>query len=160
MRMFRIISWKAHRDFKLLERRVKRQQDLLRILEKENVKLSQPKTQQTPQSHLSAGCAHAGVAGYLADKLLLNIHCRQGYAEHYFHFLLGFFVPLVEFLGDKAINMSIRDCGPLSRIIHEWADERIRIRMLPKGLHDRALLSEPIACRVVNLLGFAAVNFS
>jgi hypothetical protein len=129
---------------------------LPRVLEKENLKLLQAKLQEPPRSLDSAPCDPVGFAGYLADKLLLNIHCRQGYAEHYFHFLLGFFVPLVDFLGDKKVTVAIRDCGPLSRIIHEYADERIH--MLPKGLHDRALSSEPIACPVVNLLGFDSVD--
>lgn len=48
----------------------------------------------------------------------------NGSVEHYFHFLLGFCVPLVRFQlsgqrQDKEIPLAVRECGPLTALIYE-----------------------------------------
>jgi hypothetical protein len=55
-----------------------------------------------------------------------------GSSEHFHHFLLGFFVPLVYHLSTDWRNapfdrILVRSCGPLDRIVREFGDERIEI---------------------------------
>jgi hypothetical protein len=69
-----------------------------------------------------------------------------GSVEHFYHFLLGFFIPLVHRLSTERSaapfnRLIIRGCGPLDRIIHEFGDDRIRI--VEKELHRR--MAEPAA---------------
>jgi hypothetical protein len=62
----------------------------------------------------------------------LTIVNGQGSVEHFFHFLLGFFVPLVFHLSTEWVNarfnhISVRSCGPLDRLLQELDDDRIKI---------------------------------
>jgi hypothetical protein len=56
----------------------------------------------------------------------------DGSPEHYHHFLLGFFVPLVYHLStdwsrERFDRLLVRSCGPLDRLIREFGDSRIEI---------------------------------
>lgn len=55
-----------------------------------------------------------------------------GSVEHFHHFLLGLFVPLIYQLSTKWAKaqfnrLIIRSCGPLDSLIHEFRDDRIEI---------------------------------
>ncbi len=60
----------------------------------------------------------------MAERPLVNavIRTNGGSAEHYYHFLLGYLLPLCAYLsrrtGDPPI-MVARECGPMNRIIYE-----------------------------------------
>ncbi len=64
-----------------------------------------------------------------------------GSVEHYFHFLLGFFIPLVRHLAGSALDRRIgevlvRSCGPMDSHLLALGDPRIVI--LDKSAHDAA----------------------
>jgi glycosyl transferase family 61 len=66
--------------------------------------------------------------------LTLHVTVEQcsGSVQHYFHFLLGFFVPLVDELsttwsGRPVDEVLVRSCGPFDRVIAELGDPRIRV---------------------------------
>lgn len=53
---------------------------------------------------------------------ILDIQNRWGSVQHYYHFLLGFLTPLVEYIHNKDIQneeIMVRDCGPMNNIIKE-----------------------------------------
>ncbi len=79
------------------------------------------------------GTARAG------DTWHLTFRCTDGSPEHYYHFLLGLFVPLVYRLSTDWKNKPfdrflIRSCGPLDRIIRELGDDRVEI--VDKDVHE------------------------
>lgn len=52
----------------------------------------------------------------------LNIRNNHGSVEHYYHFLLGYLLPLCAYLADEKGGASLllaRSCGPLSRLVDE-----------------------------------------
>jgi hypothetical protein len=57
--------------------------------------------------------------------LHLTINPRSGSCEHFYHFLLGFLLPLAGYLGHHPPaaggRVLVRSCGPLDRILHEIA---------------------------------------
>lgn len=64
--------------------------------------------------------------------LHVTVEHRSGSVQHYYHFLLGFFVPLVDALSTswatrRIDHLLVRSCGPLDRLITEFGDPRIRI---------------------------------
>ena len=71
----------------------------------------------------------------------LTIANTVGSVEHYFHFLLGFFIPLVRHLAGSALDRRIgevlvRSCGPMDSHLLALGDPRIVI--LDKSAHDAA----------------------
>jgi hypothetical protein len=60
----------------------------------------------------------------MAERSLVNAVIRNngGSAEHYYHFLFGYFLPLCAYMsrrtGDPPITLA-RECGPMNRIIYE-----------------------------------------
>jgi hypothetical protein len=108
-----------------------------------------------PSTHSTAPF-DSGLGAFLGDKTLVSCQLHRGQFDHYFHFLFGLFVPLVDFLDDQAIQVAIRDCGPMSRIIHEYADPRIHI--LPAPLFETAMENPEISSRAVKLVGHDAVE--
>lgn len=70
----------------------------------------------------------------------LTITNRKGSVEHYYHFLLGFLLPLaarhaaLTGLGQKG-PIYVRDCGPMDRILKEVGLPRLRI--LDRVEHQR-----------------------
>lgn len=84
--------------------------------------------------HLGAGdAAHARPTDRPNGKVrCLTIRTGPGSVEHFFHFLLGFYVPLVYHLmqvwrpGDFD-RLLVRSCGPLDALIRELGDDRIEI---------------------------------
>lgn len=70
----------------------------------------------------------------------LTIRIGSGSVEHFFHFLLGFYVPLVYYLTEiwhsEDFNwLLVRSCGPLDALIREIDDHRIKI--IDKAEHGR-----------------------
>jgi hypothetical protein len=64
--------------------------------------------------------------------LHVTVEHYSGSVQHYFHFLLGFFVPLVYHLsttwaGWDLDRVLVRSCGPFDRILAELGDPRIRV---------------------------------
>ena len=58
----------------------------------------------------------------LSRNVLLNIKNLNGSAQHYYHFLLGFLLPLASEIEDLQLNdeiksIIIRSCGPMDRHI-------------------------------------------
>lgn len=73
------------------------------------------------------------------DRHVTVIH-GPGSVEHFYHFLLGFFVPIVYHLSVELANeqinrLIIRSCGPLDALIRELGDGRIEI--IDKDRHRR-----------------------
>ncbi len=71
----------------------------------------------------------------------LTIANRIGSVEHYFHFLLGFFIPLARHLAGPALDRRIgeilvRSCGPMDSHLRALGDPRLVI--LDKPAHDAA----------------------
>jgi hypothetical protein len=77
----------------------------------------------------------------------VTIRHGAGSPEHFHHFLLGFFVPLVYHLSAvwkhaSVDRLVIRSCGPLDRIIGELGDDRVQIidknrhREMAEGARD------------------------
>lgn len=70
----------------------------------------------------------------------LTIANRKGSVEHYYHFLLGFLLPLaakhaaLTKLGQKG-PIYVRDCGPMDRILKEVGFPRVHI--LDRDQHQR-----------------------
>jgi capsular polysaccharide biosynthesis protein len=61
----------------------------------------------------------------------VDIRNRSGSVEHYYHFLLGFCVPLVRFSLSRAEpgeSLVVRECGPLTALL---AELRLRLDILP-----------------------------
>ena len=151
--MFRIISGQAHKKYKRLERTVKQQERLLRELRS---KVNPAVSRLVPPAPGLTAALPEGLKEYFADKTLVNFQLNRGQADHYYHFLLGVFVPLVEFLGDKDINIVIGDCGPMSHLIHEYADTRVK--MLPNPLYEMVRANHQLGQSVSNLVGYDAVE--
>ncbi len=57
----------------------------------------------------------------LRRPIHVTIHNRGGSVEHFYHFLLGYFLPLCSYLDGAPRNAPIlvRSCGPMDRIIRE-----------------------------------------
>jgi hypothetical protein len=77
-----------------------------------------------------------------------------GSVEHFYHFLLGFFVPLIFHLFQKwehaqFSRLIIRSCGPLDPLIGELGDNRIEI--IDKDEHRQIVRST--VCSSVTCLG-------
>lgn len=52
----------------------------------------------------------------------LAIRNNDGSVEHYYHFLLGYLLPLCTYLSQQSEErevLLVRECGPLNRLIHE-----------------------------------------
>ncbi len=50
----------------------------------------------------------------------LSIKNKHGSAQHYFHFLLGFLIPLYEYyVKTQDQEIIVKDCGPMNRMINE-----------------------------------------
>ncbi len=81
----------------------------------------------------------------------LDIQSRQGSVEHYFHFLLGFCVPLVNFhLAKPDVNRPawlVRECGPMTRILRELP---IKLEIVSKTDHAKWPTTTP----GIKLLGY------
>lgn len=61
----------------------------------------------------------------------VDIRNRSGSVEHYYHFLLGFCVPLVRFAlsrGERGESLVVRECGPLTALLAELG---LRLEILP-----------------------------
>lgn len=89
--------------------------------------------------------------------LHLTIVQRQGSVEHYFHFLLGFFAPLVHALATRwpdreFCRVLVRSCGPLDPIVRELGDRRIEI--LSKETHARAIATDDATLEFDEIRGF------
>lgn len=85
-------------------------------------------------------------------ELHLTITSIGGSVEHYHHFLLGFFVPLVNQRGrswenSKFARVLIRSCGPMDGLVRELKAPRIAI--LDKNEHQRLGEKRP---RIANVL--------
>jgi Glycosyltransferase 61 len=70
----------------------------------------------------------------------LTINHGPGSIEHFYHFLLGFFVPLIHQISitwrDRRLGrIFVRSCGPMDRILREIGDGRLEI--IDKQLHSR-----------------------
>jgi len=70
--------------------------------------------------------------------LYVQIEHRYGSFEHFYHFLIGFFVPLVKFMYvDGAANrwdeVLVRSCGPMDSFLDELRSPILRA--LPKAEH-------------------------
>jgi len=152
--MFRIISGKTLKQYKRLEKTVKNQERILRALRSK----LKPSAKRSPaaRSPEPITALPAGLREFFADKTLVDFELQRGQDDHYFHFLLGVFVPLIEFLGDKEINIMMPDCGPMSRLIHEYADKRVSI--LPKPLYELVRANEQLAQSVSHIVGYDAVE--
>jgi hypothetical protein len=85
------------------------------------------------------------------------IENRNGSVEHYFHFLLGFCAPLVNY-GQEATDNAptapwlIRECGPLTSLLRELP---LNLRILPKLEHARF----PAAVSDMRLYGYDAPKY-
>jgi hypothetical protein len=82
------------------------------------------------------------MAGFPASEAERRWHVTirhgPGSPEHFHHFLLGFFVPLVYHLSTnwrhaRFDRVVVRSCGPLDRVIREFGDDRIEI--IDRDLH-------------------------
>jgi Glycosyltransferase 61 len=79
---------------------------------------------------------------HVGEGLAIDIINRRPSVEHYYHFVLGFLVPLVRRIATEVENESrniiyVRSCGPLDGLIREVLPDNITI--LPKRHHDRLL---------------------
>ena len=79
-----------------------------------------------------------------------------GSVQHYYHFLLGLLVPLVNFIIDdedfrKRVGLYLRSSGPLDRIVTELDLEDIHI--LPPERHQEMQGQRLLPLRLVNLKG-------
>jgi hypothetical protein len=66
------------------------------------------------------------------EDLHVTVIHAPGSVEHFYHFLLGFFVPIIFHLSTKwehaqFSRLIIRSCGPLDLLIRELGDNRIEI---------------------------------
>ena len=58
--------------------------------------------------------------GYILDRSGIVLHPDQGSIEHYYHFLLGYLLPLTWFARSAREVIRIIDCGPvMNRILEE-----------------------------------------
>jgi len=77
---------------------------------------------------------------YTAEDIPILVRNRHGSVEHYFHFLLGYCIPLVHyFLKNRPAlqaKLLVRSCGPLTHILD---DLPINLRILPKAEHNLLL---------------------
>jgi hypothetical protein len=85
-------------------------------------------------------------------ELHLTITSIGGSVEHYHHFLLGFFVPLVNqrartWQSPKFARVLIRSCGPMDALVRELRAERIVI--LDKNEHQRLGENRPKIARLL-----------
>lgn len=79
----------------------------------------------------------------MTDPIHITVGNRSGSVEHYYHFLLGLCVPIVEASIDLGIinaRKAVRECGPLSPLLQELRLNIETIRreasaMLPSNLH-------------------------
>ena len=90
------------------------------------------------------------------EKTYFNIKNRGGSVEHYFHFLLGFLVPLVEQLSQDENQISVvRSCGPLDRIVLDLPFTNLEI--IDASTHKKAVTqfeSGTTNTKIKDLLGF------
>src|SRR5207248_4632059 len=90
---------------------------------------------------------------------------HSGSIEHFYHFLLGCFAPLVYKLSTcwaetQFTSLIVRSCGPLDTLIREIGDNRIKI--VDKDEHLRMELSRirsGTACHSLPVEGAATVRF-
>lgn len=79
----------------------------------------------------------------MTEPIHITVSNRSGSVEHYYHFLLGLCVPIVEASVDLGIitaRKAVRECGPLSPLLHDLGLNIETIRrdtstMLPTHLH-------------------------
>jgi len=76
--------------------------------------------------------------GILSGTYHVTVAHGPGSVEHYHHFLLGHLVPLIEALTTRWARQPtrtfvVRSCGPLDRLMREYADSRLVI--VDRGLH-------------------------
>lgn len=98
--------------------------------------------------------------------LHLSFAIHSGSCEHYFHFLLGFLVPLVHFMtnpggmASSPRNVYVRSCAIFDGILRSLGYSNLII--LPKTRHDDArncvVLSEQIPLRHATLKGFDEIE--
>ena len=91
----------------------------------------------------------------------LTIVNPTGSPEHYFHFLLGFLVPLIYHLSTSWATtpfskLLLRSCGPFDSILREFGDERITI--LDRDEH-REMADVARSASVANAIGLDGVRF-
>jgi len=72
---------------------------------------------------------------------------HSGSIEHFYHFLLGVFVPLIYTLSntwskEQFTSILIRSCGPLDELIREIGDNRIKI--IDKHEHERLRIAKEV----------------
>jgi len=86
----------------------------------------------------------------LRNNLHLSIANQGGSVQHYFHFLLGFLVPLVIRLENRpaaatASNIFIRSCGPMDRHLLSLNYSNLKItgpRIHKSGVFRRLMIRE------------------
>src|SRR5258706_13262619 len=81
------------------------------------------------------------------QDLHLTIWNMGGYVEHYHHFLLGFFVPLIRYRKRTWQNAAygqvvIRSCGPMDGLVRQLGAENITI--LDKSEHRSGRTRRPL----------------
>jgi hypothetical protein len=94
-----------------------------------------------------------------SSRLLhLSIKSGGGSCEHYYHFLLGYLLPLATFLARRKIAgdgvILLRSCGPLDRILREFAFPGLLFceRFTHAAIKER-IMCAPYA-EIVELTGF------
>lgn len=65
-----------------------------------------------------------GNVSHANKKFMFILRNRSGSVEHYYHFVLGFLVPFVNYVLRSGIvasssRMTVRDCGPFNKLIEE-----------------------------------------
>ncbi len=94
----------------------------------------------------------------IVNHLHLSLKNQAGSVQHYFHFLLGFMVPLVIRLENdpppKPSKISIRSCGPMDR--HLISLKYSQLNIIPPLAHKIGRFNPFITCET--LPGFDAVE--
>jgi hypothetical protein len=79
---------------------------------------------------------HREVAREPSSGPFLLLRNRDGSVEHYYHFLLGFLFPIIQYdARHRLTSFVVRSCGPLDAILHEVFQDRCRI--LSRHDHQR-----------------------
>jgi hypothetical protein len=101
---------------------------------------------------------HGNQGNSLADDLMkVIVKNRAGSVEHYFHFLLGYCVPLVRYclnqgLDQSQLALAVRECGPLTHILRELP---LNLKIYPKSDHHKLLVDLPS----IELCGLDSIRY-
>jgi hypothetical protein len=100
----------------------------------------------------------AGIAEEASGGVLHLSMANGGSCEHYYHFLLGYLLPLAAFLARRRSTddriLLVRSCGPLDRVTCELALPSLLLCERSTHAGIKALIAHSAGCDIEEVAGF------